>query len=340
MPYPEFDKTVAELVKPWFFGLQAGATYQNILTTKFNAAPNQQQIDAALSLGGYLGHSEANKQQRAALRAVLLVNFLMKSYPVQYRDRLKERCEKLDLAALKRAFASSFPVGFAGDNNRSVWDPIHLTSLHKHSLGQLACLTRPRVYKYCHPLPPFRFIIHGVGNHMGKVFDDPTILTQYEVLSMSLMSNLNVHAHDPQGVILRVHQNNILAASPTDVGVKNYAPGFKPDNLPNTLTITENLFDIAARTDGLKSPNYLLQNVRGYPYYNEVVVCGKAGVRLPHGVTRVMSVVGLYMSIGVDGVIRGAEDTRENRQKRVMAFAKKCNLPVLYIPRKDASPRF
>lgn len=90
MPYPEFDKTVAELDQPWFFGPQAGANYRGILTTKFNAALNRAQIERALSLGVYLVHSDANKQQRAALRAAMLANFLMNSHPVELRHQLKK----------------------------------------------------------------------------------------------------------------------------------------------------------------------------------------------------------------------------------------------------------
>src|SRR5438552_3643209 len=110
MPYPEFDKTVAELDQPWFIGPHAGTNYRGILTTKFNAAFNRPQIEAALSLGVYLVHSDTNKQHRAALRAVMLANFLMNSHPVDLRDQLKKRYQALDLVSLKRAFANSFPA--------------------------------------------------------------------------------------------------------------------------------------------------------------------------------------------------------------------------------------
>jgi hypothetical protein len=332
MPYPEFDKTVAELDQPWFFGPHAGTNYRGILTTKFNAAFNRPQIEAALSLGVYLVHSDTNKQHRAALRAVMLANFLMNSHPVDLRDQLKKRYQALDLVSLKRAFANSFPA-LQDNGNRPAWNPANFTDP-----TTLNGLKKPRSGFGPHlPVPAFRFIIHGVGNYMGDVFDTPNILTRYEVLSMSLMSNVNSHSHDPQGVILRVPERNILAASPTDVAVQNYAPAFDP-NAPDAVTITDNLMDVAARTGGLRSPDYLLQNIRGYPYYNEVVVCGRSNVPLPHGLTGVMTVVGLFVLTDANGEIRGDAATRQARDLRVKACARNYRVPVLYIPNAMASP--
>ena len=332
MPYPEFDKTVAELDQPWFFGPQAGVNYRDILTTKFNVAFNRLQIETALSLGGYLVHSDANKQQRAALRAVMLANFLMNSHPVGLRDQLKRRYQSLDLATLKRAFANAFPA-LQDNGNRPAWNPANFTDPTTFN-----GLKKPRSGFGPHlPVPPFRFIIHGVGNYLGDVFDTPDILTRYEVLSMSLMSNTNSHAHDPQGVILQVPENNILAASPTDVAVQNYAPAFDP-NAPGAVTISDNLIDVAARTGGLRSPDYLLQHIRGYPYYNEVVVCGRAHVPLPQGMTGIMAVVGLWVSTDANGEIRGDAGTRQARELRVKACARTYHLPVLYIPNAMATP--
>jgi len=334
MPFPEFDRTVDELDQPWLFGLQAGAHYRNILRRQFNAAWNRPQIDAALSLGNYLVHSEANRKQRAALRAVMLANFLVKSYPVGQQNQLKRRYENLGLQSLKHAFTCAFPA-LHDSGNRQRWRPDNLTDpATLNSLMRARSSAGPQLH---FPLQPFRFIIHGVGNYMGDVFDNPNILKQYEVLSMSLMSNMNVHAHDPQGVILKVHENNILAASPTDVGVLNYAPGFDPSN-PGAMTITDNLIEIAAQTGGLRSPDYLLNHVRNYPYYNEVVVCGRTGVPLPHGLTREMEVVGFFMLTDTKGVIRGDPNTRKNREMRVKACALNYHLPLLYIPNTMAVP--
>jgi hypothetical protein len=332
MPFPEFDKTVAELDQPWFFGPQAGVNYRNTLTQRFNVAVNKAQIEAALSLGIYVVHSEANKQKRAALRATLLANFLMNSHPVGLRDQLKSRFEKLDLPALKRAFANAFP-SLQDNGNRLSWRPANFTDP-----ATLNVLKKPRTGTHGPhlPLPVFRFIIHGVGNYMGDVFDTPNILTRYEVLSMSLMSNLNAHSHDPQGLILRVPENNVLAASPTDVAVQNYAPAFNPQ-APNAVTITDNLIDVAARTGGLRTPDYLLQNVRGYPYYNEVVVCGRAHVPLPHGMTGAMTVVGLYVLTDVNGEMRGDPTTKAARDLRVKACSRNFHLPILFIPNSMAN---
>jgi len=331
MPYPEFDKTVAALDQQWLFGPQAGANYRNILTTEFTAAFNKTQINAALSLGNYVVHSDANKQRRAALRAVMLANFLMRSHPVTLRDQLKRRYENLDIAALKRAFANSFPA-LQDNGNRPAWNPGNFTDPNT-----LNSFKKARSGNGPHPaVPQFRFIIHAVGNYRGDVFDTPNILTRYEVLSMSLMSKSNSHAHDPQGVILKVPENNILAASPTDVAVQNYAPAFSAQS-PNAVTITDNLMDIAARHGGLRSPDYLLQSIRGYPYYNEVVVCGRAGVPLPHGLTGNMTTVGLFVLTDANGEIRGDPNTRRAREMRVVACARNYHLPVLYIPNAMAS---
>jgi hypothetical protein len=332
MPFPEFDKTVAELEQPWFFGPQAGANYRATLTAKFNQAANRAQINTALSLGVYLNHSDANKQQRAALRAVMLANFLMFSHPVELRNRLKKKYERSDVSTLKRVFINAFPA-LQDNGNRPSWDPANFTD--PNTLNGLKT-KRSGSHGPHLPLPVFRFIIHGVGNYMGDVFDTPNILTRYEVLSMSLMSNVNVHSHDPQGVILQVPANNILAAAPTDVAVKNYAPAFDPNNA-GALTVTENLIDVAARTGGLRTPDYLLQNIRGYPYYNEVVVCGRAGVPLPQGLTGAMTVVGLYVLTDVNGEMRGDPTTRGARELRVKACSRNYHVPVLYIANNMAS---
>jgi hypothetical protein len=332
MPISEFDKTVDELVQQWFFGPQVGGNYRGTLRTRFDASPNRAEINAALSLGAYLVHSEANKQQRAALRAVMLASFLMKGVPVTQRDLLKSRYENFDLATLKRAFVSTFPA-LQDNDNRRAWAPVNFTPP-----AMLDSLRNPRAGAGPHaPLPSFQFIIHSVGNFLGAVFSTPDILTRYEVLSMSLMGNMNVQGHDPQGVILRVPENNILAAAPTDVAVLNFAPAFNPAN-PDAMTITDNLIEIAARTGGLQTPGYLLNHVRGYPYYNEVVVCGRAGVPLPRGVTGAMAVVGVFMLTDTQGVTRGAPDTRLAREQRVRACARTHNLPLLYIPNSMAAP--
>jgi len=245
---------------------------------------------------------------------------------------MKKRYGRLDLATLKRAFANAFPA-LQDNGNRPAWNPANFTDP-----ATLNGLKKPPSGIGPHlPLPSFRFIIHAVGNYMGDVFDTPNILSRYEVLSMSLMSNRNVHAHDPQGVILRVPENNILAASTTDVAVQNYAPAFDPQN-PGAVTISDNLIDVAARTGGLRTPDYLLQNIRGLPYYNEVVVCGRAGVPLPHGLTGVMTVVGLFVLTDAGGEIRGAPATRQRRELRVKACALNYHLPVLYIPNWMAVP--
>ena len=334
MPYPEFNKTIAQLDQPWLFGPQAGPNYRDILTQKFNAALNKTQIEAALSLGHYLNHSDANKQKRAALRAVLLAKFLMTNHPVGLRNQLKQRLQGLDLSSLKRVFISTFPA-LQDNGNRPAWnpaafdDPNTLNSLKKKRKG-------PGPHA---PVPPFKFIVHGVANYQGDVFDTPNILTRYEVLSMSLVGKQNLHTHPsaPQGVILRVPQNNILAAATTDVAVQNYAPAFDPQS-PNAVTITDNLMDVATRHGGLQTPNYLFQNIRNYPYYNEVVVCGRAGVPLPHGVTGNMQVIGVYISTDEGGTIRGGAATRSARELRAKSCAMNHHLPLLYIPNAMASP--
>lgn len=329
MPYDHYNKTYAALVQQWMFGPQTGAQYQQRLQAKFNAAANKAQIDQALSLGNYMNHTTAKEQQRLAVRAVLLAHFLMDGRPPNEKDSILSRIGSLDVAGLKRAFASRFAA--LGDNtNRLAWAPSNMTD--PASLDDYKKRARTGVAR---PNPAFQFIVHGVGNYAGAVFDDPNILAQYEVLSMSLMSNHVAHSHDPQGVILRVPANNILAAAPTDVAVQNYAPGFNPAQ-PGNMTITENLMEIAVRVGGLSTPNHLNQNPRGYPYYNEVVVCGRGGVPLPHGMTTAITAVGLYMLTDAAGDLRGGVDTRDARRARVKECGRKHNLPVLYIANNPA----
>ena len=331
MPYDHYAKTIAALVQPWMFGPQTGARYQQMLQAKFNAAANKAQIDTALSLGNYAFHTTQKEQDRLALRAVLLAHFLIDGRPVAERDSVLARSKGLDLGSLKRAFASRFPA-LADNGNRNAWAPANFTD--PATLNVFHSVARPGAARV---FPAFQFIIHGVGNFQGPVFDNPSILAQYEVLSMSLMSNHVAHAHDPQGVILRVPANNILAAAPTDVAVQNYAPGFNPAQ-PGNVTITENLMEIAVRMGGLNTPAHLNQNPRGFPYYNEVVVCGRGGVPLPHGVTTPIVPVGLFMLTDNNGVINGGAADRQARELRVKACARQHGLPVLYIPRDMSRP--
>ena len=325
MPTPHFDKAVACLDQPWMFGPNPGTTYQQRLRTAMFAAANAAEIDDALSLGTYINHSDSNQQKRAARRAVMAAHFLIGNVPTSGRDVLNRRLKQLDLASLKRSFANRF-AALQDNGNRPLWNPAHFTDP-----GTLPTFTTPRAQGEVRATPNFQFIIHGVGNYKGDVFDDPNILSRYEVLSMTLMSQNMTHSHDPQGIILRVPANNILAASTTDVGVLNYAPGFDP-TAPNALTITENLMDVAMRSGGLRSPAHLNANARGYPYYNEVVVCGRSGVPLPHGLTGQMVPVGVYLLTDMDGDIRGNQATQMERELRVRTCARNHGLPMLYIP--------
>lgn len=326
MPYPEFDKTTAALLEAWAWGPATGAAYREKLRTKFDAAPNKAQIDAALSLGIHMDHSVQNQQKRQALRAAMLAKFLMMNYTVAQRDQLKAELEHFDTPALKRVFSSSFPA-IQDNGNRPAWTPSLLT--HPNTLNALMAARTPAGPNP--PVPDFRFIVHSINTNF-EVFDNPNVLRTYEVLSMSLMSRSNPFAHDPQGLILSVPAFNILAASPTDVAVLNKAASFHGLTRAGEISISENLLDVAIRTDGLKSPDFLVQNRRAYPYYNEVVVCGRSDVPLPHGRTGVINVVGLFVLTDPAGVIRPALRPGAERLQILQTAARTLGIPLLYIP--------
>lgn len=110
MAYPHLQKTVDALSESWFVGPAAGSAYRKRLLAAFNARYDKPDIDHALSLGDYswYKHTASNKQQRLALRAVLLSKIL--TNPGQSAQAMNEsyrsRYEPLPADQLKSTFVA------------------------------------------------------------------------------------------------------------------------------------------------------------------------------------------------------------------------------------------
>lgn len=128
MPHPHFDSVISSLVEPWFYGnpRSAGTNYGKLLTDKFAVRTDKDAIEKGLGLGAYLVHSEANKQQRMALRAVMCAHVLMRNEAATRLPAVKKQYESLALDALKRAFIGQFPI-LQNDPMRGLWSPGNFT---------------------------------------------------------------------------------------------------------------------------------------------------------------------------------------------------------------------
>jgi hypothetical protein len=329
MPYPHVDHTIEALTKPWFFGDQRGSTYGGILRTKFEAAANKASIDSALALGNYLIHIESQKNKRHALRAVLLGNFLMKGFPVQQHQQLRQRCDSLSLEELKKEFAFLFPALLDNDK-RSLWHPAYFTDP-----DNLAALKRSNDWRKG-GIPRYRFIVHTLREPEARrsIFRNPIFeLSKYEVLSMSIMSNEHPYSHSLQGLILRVPMNNILITSPMDVAISNYAPSVHGQAAnPGARVCADEIIRIAAEQGGLRAPNDVIAN-SGQFHYNEIVVCGKAGIPLPHGTTESLTLVGVFVATDMTGTMKVLPALRDQYMRIVEDSALNNNVPLLYLPK-------
>ena len=349
MATPHFDAVIDALSQPWYFteskaratAAAQARTYATILTDEFNKRGDKEAIDSALGLGAYLVHSEANKRKRLALRAVLLADVLMKKRPASDIAHLRPRYESLAFDALKRALINLFPL-MQGDANRAFWapdfftDPILLPDLRIQEDWRNK------------PVPPYMFIVHASDNPAKPLWQDPVgEIAKYSGSSMSLISNQKPYVYSAsgmvQGVIFRVPAKNILITYHADIMTTLHAGTVHKPAMGKTLA--EEILELAAASGaisgGLATPTTLLGKTGparppsvGMPNgsnYNEIVVCGKAGVPLPWGVTENLKLVGFFMFTTKDGKLLQPFDAPA-RLTACEAHAKRLKRPLLFLP--------
>lgn len=335
MPYAHVDSVIQALVEPWFFGAprSAGENYGKLLTRQFNARGDQAAVDAALGLGGYLIHTQANKNKRVALRAVMLASILMKGTKVGEVDALRKRCESLPIDALKRAFANQFP-GLDGDGMRDLWSPAFFTM--PILLPELCTLTNWTGKT----IPNYQFIVHTSEDPItpSAVFQDPLgELSKYAASSFSLMNNKKPATYFLQGLIFKIPANNILVTYHSDLlSVLREQSVHKPTYGKHTFAEEIGELSMATGSGGLLSPGAIIraQDSAGSfaikSRYNELLICGKPGMPLPQGVTGALQLQGMFISCTKDGKILGFDG--DARKKACKRHAERFNVPLLYLP--------
>jgi hypothetical protein len=340
MPHPHFDSVISSLVEPWFYGnpRSAGMNYGRLLTDKFGTRTDKDAVDSGLGLGAYLVHSETNKRQRTALRAVMCAHVLMRNEPASRLPALKKQYESLALDALKRAFIGQFPI-LQNDPNRVLWgpgnfsDPILLPELRiKQSWVGKA-------------VPKYTFIVHTneFPETPSAVFADPIAeLSKYSASSFSLLDNRKPFTYFPQGLIFKVPANNILVTYQADLMSalrENSAHG--PTFVKHTFAEEITELSMASSSGKLLSPASVIAkqdpslqkaSIGVKSKYNELLICGKASVPLPHGVTGALALKGLFISIKKNGDIAGAPYNAEERHEACKRLARLHKVPLLYLP--------
>ena len=334
MPAPHVDQTIAAIAEPWFFASPAlGRSYGNLLQNRFDARPDRQAIDDALALGGYLLHIESQRRKRLGLRAVLLANFLMKNYPVAEHAGLRRHYDSLSLDELKKEFVFLFPA-LTDNDNRATWHPAYFTDPVNLSDLKTQNDWRARV------TPRYTFFVHTLMDVHSPVLIDPvSVLSRFSALSMSLVSNARPFSYAPQGVILRVPPNNILTTSASDQFTRTHAPSIhemraRPEQYPGQPILADHIAELNMLAGGLRTPAEVLMRPPSGTFYNEVVVCGMAGVPLPHGVTGPLTLLGLFIATARDGSIGPFGNSSANERVAVLeGCSTRFGVPLSYLPR-------
>jgi hypothetical protein len=114
--YSHLQKTLEALNEAWFLGVVAAQEYITRIEAAFDSRldADQPKIDKALSLGFYaLRHTEPQREQRLALRAVLLANYLTNPQqdPGTLSGGLRGKYESYSTDALKQEFVSLMSAG-------------------------------------------------------------------------------------------------------------------------------------------------------------------------------------------------------------------------------------
>jgi hypothetical protein len=335
------DAIVAALREPWFFGdsggrttaSKAGENYGTILRDKFNLRRDQAAIDKALGLGFYVIHSEGNKRQRMALRAVLAAHVLMKNRDADDIARIRPTYESMSFDALKRAFVNFFPLD-DDKFKRRAWSTMRFTD----PCWLRALRTRQDWRNKA--IPSYQFLVHTNDNPTtAPLWQDPVAeLSKYSCSSLTLLSNQKPFTYFVQGVILRVPAVNVLVTYHADLMSKPREESVhKPKFLKHTFA--EEIHELAMASGGeLLSPAEIIQkqgltspSVGVRSLYNEILVCGTSGVPLPWGVTGPLKLVGVFMQTDKKGDLLRPFDAPQ-RLKACQDCAKRFHVPLLFLP--------
>jgi hypothetical protein len=353
------EETLKIVSAAWFIGPTDGYIYVKRLTEALAKRGDRAAIDSALALGNYKGHTEEKKRLRHGIRAVLLGSFLMKGTALDLKEGIRERLEKLTLDQLKRAFINTFPA-FNDQGNRELWSPIHFSdparlrttfSAGKNWTG----LT----------VPSYKFICHAIGEGKeGNLLTNPqATMSGWEMISMGVISDMYPYAYARVGLIMKIPKNNIITTSPVDQWFDNYAgsarstKGNKTDDPTSIVGRSMMASHIAIKNlaiGRMLTPSEIVifsGNVRSHDYrnahndtkHNEIIVCGKAGQPLPHGMTGRIEVIGLFVLVKRDG--RPYDKIWYNFTKNAVAgsvpqatldkytaASRALRLPLLYLP--------
>lgn len=347
------DNTYAAIRKPWFMGPGSGNKYVQILDSALEKRlADRARIDQALSLGTYLLHTQGNKNARHVTRAYLLAEFLLQGEPLIHRDALRAHCRGWSRERLIRAFRSCFPV-ITDQGKRNAWDPANFTQPVARK-----DLQERRVMRG-HQLAPYKFLVHCLtqGKEGNLLVDPATEMRGWDAISTSVISTQKLLPYSNYGLILRVPKNNILTTSPTDQWFDNYAGTARakeykpqvPDSPQGRGLFADQVHDKNLMIGGLLTPDEVLQftgsqdaigHMAGAALtaHNEVIVCGRPGAPLHHGVTGAIEVAGAFALVARDGALIERKVGHAHYAKikpdtldRLRRMARQQNVPLLYL---------
>lgn len=341
MPTPHIDSTLDAIAEQWHLGPQLGPKYGALLLREIAQRADKVQLDAALALGNYLLHTQANKRQRSAVRAVLLAQFVMRKQPLALADGFRSRYITMDIDQLKREFTHAFPAIF-DDNKRASWNPANFTDP-----SSLREFLNPEDWTN-RPIPHYKFVVHSVRKG-SSLMENAYDLQNWLAISMGVLSDTKPLAYSNHGLILSVPANNIITTSPTDQWFDNYAGSGSPKSTKAEKghSMAQHIADKNIRIGGLLSPDEVIQmqNTQGamqrsagtsLTKHNEIVVCGKIGEIMPHGRTGVIQLLAFFIQTKMDGTFpkyyfKSQGDSDVIRLELEEA-AKKHWRPLLYLP--------
>jgi hypothetical protein len=332
--------TLDALQENWFLGSELGPKYARVLKRYVDERTDQLGLDAALALGSYPVHTEANKQQRKALRAVLLAEFVMREQPLDIKDKLVGRYKDLSTDQLKQQFCHTFPP-FLDDGNRAAWAPNNFTQP-----STLVPLYNPADWTN-KAVPPYRFITHSIRANSALLKGDPMRqLMEFTAISCAVLSSDKPVAFSNCGLILYVPENNIITTSPTDQWFDNYA-GTAKSSKAEGQSMAQHIGEKTIRIGGLLTPDNVLakqntpQAMDHYAgavqsKYNEVIVTGQPNQPMPYGRTDYLHLLGFFLQTNMDGTfpekyIKSQGDSNIVRLC-VTEAAQRLNVRVLYLP--------
>jgi hypothetical protein len=336
---PHLDETIKALAEGWFLGGDLGTKYGMVLKRYVDERTDQPALDAALALGAYAVHSDGNKQQRKALRAVLLAQFVMREQPLSIKDQLVARYKGLSTDDLKAEFRHTFPP-FLDEGNRASWAPANFT--RPFTLGRLL---NPEDWRTT-AVPPYRFITHALRAGSRLLADPNMKLQEWLAISCGVQSSDKPTSYSNHGLILYVPENNVITTSPTDQWFDNFAGTSKSTKAPDQ-SLAQHIGEKTVAIGGLLTPDNVIaeQNTlaamnhmagTSVTAHNEVIVCGVPHYPMPYGRTGLLSVLGLYLQIKTDGTFPSkylkSKGDVDIIRLAVEDAGRRLGVPVLYLP--------